>query len=182
MRRLKINYLAEIFRSDYISIYLFLSVVILIIFSKKYDLWSYLIVAFVMSFIWMLIAKDEYSYNQPFLVIYDIHLFPLFGWTVALFYTIFIYLHFERFIKFNFVVIKVVIFSFFCWIMLIAIEMFGYHCLDIKNVAAQSYEAIPFCNSVHAPRWMQLVYFLFGPVYFIICNLLKFKNPYLKNS
>jgi hypothetical protein len=129
-------------------------------------------IAFLVSLAWMLIAKDKYEYKHNF-TFFWINLYPLFSWTLGLFFLYLIYLHFKNRLKKQTFAKKLGIFVGFYWPLLVLAETVAYHIFNIKNLAAVSYKGIPFCDCIHAPLWVQISYFLIGIVFFLICFLLK---------
>ena len=67
-----------------------------------------------------------------------------------------------------------IIYSFF----LVFIETVGYHVFNIHNNMNGAYLGLPVCDCIHAPVWMQISYFLYGPVFFVLAYLLGIGNPY----
>ena len=59
------------------------------------------------------------------------------------------------------------------WFGLLGIETISYHILEIRNLATANYKGLPICNCVHAPLWMQISYFIIGPLYFLVLNILN---------
>ena len=68
-------------------------------------------------------------------------------------------------------------FSFIYFFLLVTAEYLAYHHLNIQNISTSQYQGLPFCDCLHAPRWMQFSYFAMGPVFFILSTLVvKYKN------
>ena len=70
---------------DYVVIAAFFLIIPYLILTQRRSLFYHLVVAFLVALIWMLIAKNEYGYNQDFLTLAGINLFPLFAWATGLF-------------------------------------------------------------------------------------------------
>ncbi len=142
--------------------------------KKRIVIWSKkLLLAFIVALIWMLIAHKEYSYNRNFASVFGINLFPLIAWTFSLLVMYIIYFHFERFLKNKTFLKKLLLFVAIYWPLLIFFETIFYHLFNLKNLATASYSGLPICNCLHAPHWMQLAYFLLGPIYFLLVMLLE---------
>ncbi len=58
-------------------------------------------------------------------------------------------------------------------VFLISVETIAYHLFGMQNLTAAAYPGIPICNCMHAQPWMQLSYFLLGPIYFIALKVFK---------
>ncbi|MFA5993023.1 MAG: hypothetical protein WC796_04925 [Candidatus Pacearchaeota archaeon] len=167
-------------RPDYLVIAVFfLAIPYIILTQRKVVLYHFLIAALV-AFVWMIIANNQYSYNQDFLKIAGINLFPLFAWAIGLFSMYIIYSYLEHLLKERGFIKKIVLFCIIFFPILIIMETFGYHTLNIHNLAASQFEGLPICNCLHAPHWMQFAYFAMGPIFFTICYLLKLENPHFK--
>lgn len=132
---------------------------------------DYFLLSLILSLLWMIIARDHYTYNHKFTSFMGISLFPLLGWTIGLFivYAMFRYLYHSE--KKGYLV-QLLLFSIFYWSLLIAAETIGYHFLNIKNLAAASYAGLPICDCLHAAIWMKIAYFLMGPIFFVICSFI----------
>lgn len=142
-------------------------------FKNRYGVWVlYFFLSLIVSFLWMIIAKDHYTYNHNFTSFMGISLFPLLGLATGLFtiYAIFTCLYYSE--KRGYFV-QLLLFSIFYWSLLIATETIGYHFLNIKNLAAASYPGIPICDCLHAPIWMKIAYFSMGPLFFFICSFIN---------
>ena len=169
-----------IFRPDYVVIASYFLLIPYIVLTQRKILLYHLIVASSIAIIWMLIAKKEYGYNQDFITILGINLYPLFALAIGLLVTYVIYSHYEHILREPTFTKKIVLFILFYWPLLIAVETIAYHLLNIHNLATALYAALPVCDCIHAPRWMQIAYLSMGPIFFIICHLLKLENPHSK--
>lgn len=165
---------------DYVVIAAFFLVIPYLILTQRRTLFYHLMVAFFVALIWMIIAKDKYSYNQNFLVVAGINLFPLFAWAVGLFLAYVIYSHYEHIFNEQRFVQKLLLFTLFYVILFILVETIAYHLFNIQNLATASYPGLPICDCMHAPRWMQAAYLVIGPIFFTICAILKLENPHFK--
>jgi hypothetical protein len=132
-----------------------------------------------LAFLWILISNNQYGYKNELFLLFGLNSFPLFSWAVGLFFTYIIYCNFE--IRLNLTEFKsqMLLFLLIYCPMLIFFETIAYHIFIIRNIAAINYPGLPLCNCIHAPIWIQISYFLLGPLYFIICKITKIKNPLL---
>lgn len=169
-----------LFRPDYVVIAVFFLIIPYLILTQRRTLFYHLVVAFLVALIWMLIAKNEYGYNQNFLTLSGINLFPLFAWTVGMFAIYVIYSHYEHILMEHGFIRQLLLFMAFYFPFLIATETIAYHLFNIHNLAANSYQGLPLCDCIHAPRWMQSAYFAIGPIFFSVCRALKLENPHFK--
>jgi len=157
----------------------FLVIPYLVLTQRKMLLYHF-IVASIMAFTWMLVAKNEYGYNSNFLMIAGINLFPLFAWATGLFGAYIIYSHFEHILSGQGIIRKFLSFSVFYWLMLIVVETIAYHFFEIQNFTTIACQGLPIFGCIHAPCWMQIAYFAMGPIFFVICSVLKLENPHSK--
>jgi hypothetical protein len=137
---------------------------------------TYLIVASVISLIWVLFANKQYGYNKEVFFVFGLNTAPLFAWAVGLFAIYFLYSAIEKKLYLKNIFTQTGVFITLYWTLLITIETIGYHVFDIKNLTAAMYSGLPLCNCIHAPLWMQIAYFLIGPMYFCVIKLMIVKN------
>jgi len=159
---------------DIILILFYILLLIFLIFQKKDKELYYLVVATIISFIWFLVSKNQYSYNQDFLSIFGYSLYPFFSWAIGLFFIYLIFLLFTK--KFKTKTQKFIFFVIIYWIFLILAETIFYHYFNVRNVAGSLYSGLLICDCMHAPFWMKIVYFSFGPIYYLILSLFKYKK------
>lgn len=145
-------------------------------FLKTKKLAYHLLTAFLLILFWLFSARSQYQYNYNFWKIFGVSLFTLFSASVGLFLIYVIFSWFEYRFKLDKLAAKFFIFTAIAWVILIILETVGYHLFGIHNIRTAQYSGLPICDCIHAPFWMQLAYFLMGPVYFAICSLLKLEN------
>lgn len=145
-------------------------------FLKKKNLTYHFVVAFVLILFWLILARNYYQYNHNFWAVYNVSIFTLASASIGLFVLYIIY----SWIKFKFnlqgFLINFLVFLGISWVILIFLETVGYHIFNIHNLKTAQYPGLPFCDCIHAPHWMQIVYFLMAPVYFLICKILKLEK------
>jgi hypothetical protein len=168
--------------ADYTIVFAFLSIIPYLILTGRKKMIKQFLISSTIILLWTLIAKDEYGYNRSFLTLFGVNFFPLFAWACGLFGTYVIFCHFEPFFHKRGSLPKFLIYSFMYWIFLVTMETIGYHVLDIRNVATAHYPGLPILDSMHSPLWMKISYFTLGPIYFLVCNILKRENPLLSSS
>jgi hypothetical protein len=170
--------LLGIFRSDIILISIYVLLYPYLLFTSRKLACYPLLVASIVSIIWMLVAHNQYGYNRDMITIFGLNVFPLFAWASGLFAAYLIYSHLEHKLKFSSPIKKMLLFVAFYWPILITLETVVYHVFNIRNLSTAVYAGLPFCDCIHAPLWMQISYLALGPVYFGICELLGLENPH----
>jgi len=138
----------------------------------------HLAVASLVALVWTFITNSQYGYNQKEFFLFGLNSFPLFAWAVGLFAGYMIYSHWEHKLRSPGFMKKMILFVIIYWFLLILVETVAYHVFDIYNLVTAAYSGLPFCDCIHAPRWMQFFYFALGPIYFGICELIGLENPH----
>ena len=168
--------LLGVFKPDIVLIvFYFILIIYLLITARKLLLFN-LIISSLLSLIWMLISKNEYSYNQDFLIIMGFNIFPFFAFSLGLFAVYLIYSHYQYLIKGNSYLKRLLLIIIIYFPLLIIVETIAYHLFNIRNLASSMYSGLPFCDCLHANRYMQISYFLMGPLFFTFCYILKINN------
>ena len=148
----------------------FLFLVPYLIFTKRFNSIVYISISLIVSLIWMLFANDLYKYEGYNINILGLNSYPLIAWTLGLFGMYILFKQHEpskKFIK------NLVLFSISYTIVLLFLETVAYHIFEIRNAATAGYPGLPLCNCLHAPPWMQISYIMMGPIYFLICELVR---------
>ncbi len=173
--------LLALIRQDYLVIGVYLLIIPYLVISERKTAFYHFLAASLVSLIWIIIAKNQYGYNQNFLTILGLNTFPLFAWAVGLFAMYLFYSYFEHFkiLKGKGFIRKIILFCIFYFPILIIMETSGYYLFNIHNLTTANFPGLPICNCLHAPGWMQISYFALGPVFFAICYVLKLENPHL---
>jgi len=163
-------------RPDILVLILTAIILSTLVLTNKKQWLPYLGVALTISVIWNLFASSQYGYNQTFLSIGPISIFPLLAWMIGLFSLHILYISilprtsFEGFTK------QLLFYIALYWPILLIAETIGYHSLNIKNSAAAQYPGLPFCDCLHAPLWMQIAYLMIGPAYFLCVSFVPLKR------
>ena len=144
--------------------------------TKRNSLIKHLIVASIVAFIWMNIAKSQYSYNHSMFQIFGMNAFPFFAWSIGLLAAYTLYSHAEKIVKDKGFIREIGLFSLIYMPTLFVLEAVGYNLLGIHNIGTGMYPPLPFCNCFHAPLWMQISYFALGPIYFAACYALNLED------
>jgi len=174
--------LMGILRPDLIMISAYGLLFIYLFITRRKFAFYHLGVASFISLIWVLFANSEYGYNQKMLTLFGLNTYPLFAWATGLFVSYLIYAHWQEILQYKTFWKKLLLYAIFYWPILIFVETTAYHFLNVLNVAASSYPGLPFCDCIHAPRWMQTVYFILGPLYFSLCSLLGLEHKPFKKK
>tara|TARA_B100001964_G_C14135661_1_gene555022 strand:- start:357 stop:953 length:597 start_codon:yes stop_codon:yes gene_type:complete len=172
--------LLGVFKPDIVLIVFYFILIIYLLITKRRLLLFHLSISSLLSLIWILISKNEYSYNQDFLIIMGFNIFPFFAFSLGLFSVYLIYSHYQYLIKGNSYLKKLLLFIIIYFPLLIIVETISYHLFNIRNLASSMYSGLPFCDCLHAKKWMQIFYFLMGPLFFTVCYVLKIKNIHLQ--
>ncbi len=165
-----------IFSADQVVIVAYLSTILYLVVTKRTNLFLHFAVASAMAAIWAFLGRSEYGYNQPFLAVGGISLFALFGWAAGLFASYLLFSHEEHIFHRKGFLRQLGLFVAIYWPLLIVAETVAYHVFDIHNLAASAYVGLPLCDCLHAPRWMQALYFAMGPMFFAICWSLRLER------
>lgn len=159
-------------RPDYVVIGAYIFAIVVLICFKRREFFYYLMIASAVSVVWILIGQEEYGYNFNASAIGSFNLYPMFAWATGLFAVYVFYLYLEHlWIKKKSFLKQLGLFVLLYWPLLIAGETIAYHVFNIHNDATAIYQGLPICDCLHAPPWMQISYFLIGPIFFLLCYL-----------
>ena len=149
-----------------------------LILTARKSAFFHLHIASIIAILWMLLANNQYGYNIEMLKIFGINSYPLFAWALGLFGAYLLYSHWEHKLKNPSLIKKMLLFVAIYLPILISVETIAYHIFNIKNLSTAIYSGLPFCDCIHAPRWMQISYLSLGPIYFGICEFIGLENPH----
>ena len=172
--------LVAIFLPPFFLLISFILICTYLFLAKQKSAIYHLLVSFVIAVIWVIIARNYYSYNQKNLVLLGINLYPLFAWALGLFGAYIIYCYWGNKLKEENSLGRIFLFSAFYWLLLIVGEVIAYNFFNIHDLATSMYSALPLCNCMHAPIWIQASYFALGPLYFLFCDLFNLENRNFK--
>jgi hypothetical protein len=154
----------SIFRSyaDLVLAYSWIFILLYVLVTKRILALTHLIIATLVAIVWLNYAKEYYGYSYAYHKILGMNLLPLMAWTLSLFglSEVFNYLTLSK-KRYRFLLFIPVF-----WIFLITFETIAYHVLEIRNTTTGSFVGLPYCNCIHAPTWMKVVYFSMGPAYY----------------
>jgi hypothetical protein len=160
----------EIISAEYLFIALYIVSFLYLAISKRWKAFYYLAMASFLSVVWVYVANSQYGYNSEMLKVFGLNSYPLFAWAIGLFIFVNIYFFLENVFEFHGIIRKLLLFVGLYWSLLIFGETVWYHVFDVHNVATAMYPGLPICDCLHAPLWMQVSYFMMGPVYFVTCE------------
>jgi hypothetical protein len=143
--------------------------------SKRNDSFLHFIVSTCIAILWVWFARANYGYNYLYYSVGGLNLLPIAAWSMGLLCICEILNHFAV----KRILVRVVVFTLLFWCALITIETYAFHVIGIRNISTGNNNGLPFCNCIHAPWWMRIVYFSMGPVYYIItiiADKLAWKN------
>ncbi|MBU0660821.1 hypothetical protein KKG22_01420 [Patescibacteria group bacterium] len=147
-------------------------------FTRRTHVFPHLYISSAIALCWMLIAKEQYGYNQEMLVIVEINIFALCAWALGLFAIYLIYSYWADRLKYKELRKKTLLFVVIYWVLILSAETIAYHVFNFRNISTEIYAGLPVCDCIHAPGWMQASYLILGLIYFAICELIGLKNPY----
>lgn len=132
------------------------------VFTKRYNALAHQILATMIAISWVYFAKDYYGYKYAYLTIFGMNTLPLMAWTLTLLGLGEVCNHMKMSRKIFYFLFFVPAF----WFLLILFETIAYHILEIRNTMTGHFAGLPFCDCIHAPTWMKVVYFTMGPAYY----------------
>lgn len=165
--------LIGLLKTDILAYILVLLMPFYLWFSNRKKELLHLGIAFITATTWMLFAKDMYGYNQKFLILFGVNMYPLALWTLALFLSYAIINNIQKLLKSQSTWKNFLIYMAFYWVLLITAEILAYHVFNVKNSFTSQYAGLPICDCIHAPPWMQIVYLCMGPAYYIIIRYVE---------
>jgi accessory gene regulator protein AgrB len=145
--------------------------------AHRYISLSHLLMSTLLAVAWVYLARENYGYNHSYITIAGVNLLPLLAWSLGLVGVSEIFNHFKTKRRINNFILFIPIF----WILLILIETYAFHVIEIRDTLSGNTIGLPFCNCIHAPWWMRFVYFSLGPIYYALTMLsdsliLKYSN------
>ena len=148
--------------ADLVLAYSWVFILLFVLVTARILALTHLIIATLVAIFWLNYAKDYYGYMYTYHKILGMNLLPLMAWALSLFglSEVFNYLTLSK-KRYRFLLFIPVF-----WIFLITFETIAYHVLEIRNTTTGSFVGLPYCNCIHAPTWMKVVYFSMGPAYY----------------
>ena len=108
------------------------------------------------------LAQENYGYNHAYIIISGMNILPILSWSLGLIGVSEIFNHFRTKRR----LINFMLFIPLFWILLVLIETYAFHVIEIRDTMSGNTIGLPFCNCIHAPWWMRIVYFTMGPAYY----------------
>ena len=174
--------LIGLFNYDYVMLVVLLVIYPYLKISGRLHFFIAFGVAVFLSAVWAYIAVEYYEYSLSGLKLGIFNLYPVFFWTYGLFIAKLIYSGIIHLFKGRKLIIKTLIFSSLFWVGLLVVEFVVYNVFSVKNLATSGNPGLPFIDALHAPVWMQITYFMMGPVYFMLTGLAERKIRIFENN
>lgn len=146
---------------------------ILLYFTKRKDDLYRLFISSIISLVWVINVTDYFLYTKEAFKIFGLNSFILFAWALGLFAAYKVGTYYNTKLKIKNKIYKLFFNIILYWVFLITVETVAYHLFGMQNLTADIYPGLPICNCMHAQPWMQVAYFLLGPIYFIGLKILK---------
>jgi len=164
--------------ADIVLLASWIIVVIYMILSRRYQSFIHLILSTIIAITWVYIAQGNYGYNHKYIIIAGMNTLPILAWALGLIGVSEIFNHFKT----KRWVVNVLLFIPIFAILLIGIETYAFHVIEIRDTMSGNSVGLPFCNCIHAPWWMRIVYFSLGPVFYALTVFtdtmyVKYINP-----
>lgn len=149
-------------------IFIVISILALLFLSFKYKkaIIQEAIIAALISLSWVILS-GIYIYKGQNFIYFDVNIFPFILWTLGLVILREIY---EKMKNTDYALIKV---TALYWLLLIAIEYFGYGMFAIQ--LDSNYPGLFNLPFLHAPLFAQVYYLAIGPIYLLITDYLGVK-------
>jgi hypothetical protein len=135
--------------------------------TRRFDSLVHQFLATTIAMLWVHFAREYYGYKFSYLVVYGMNTMPLLAWAMAILVLGEICNHLELPGK----QYDLLVFTILFWFFLIVFETVAYHVLGLRNTMTGNFAGLPFCNCIHAPAWMKVVYFSMGPFYYGLTKL-----------
>ena len=150
------------------------------IYLRKTHLLKVAAIAFVISSVWVYVARDIYLYNVDTLTIGEVNMYALVAWSLGLLVSYLLYLVTSRYFKPKLWWQKLIVFNGTYVPILLLLETVAYHVFNVVNVGTATYSGISFCDCLHAPTWMKWWYILAGSVFMIAVGVVnRYQAPFL---
>lgn len=137
------------------------------IITKRYLSVIHLLLSTIIAVTWVYTARANYGYNHIYVTVAGMNILPLLAWSLGLIGVSEIFNHFRTKRQ----LINFILFIPVFWILLVLIETYAFHVIEIRDTMSGNSFGLPFCNCIHAPWWMRIVYFALGPVYYGLTQL-----------
>ncbi len=140
--------------------------------TGRFHLTGNLFAAFFIAVLWVFAAKENYHYGREFTEIGGIALHPIFVWGMGLF-AVSLLLSNSHSLADADTTYRFITYSIICITLMVMVEYISYHIFNFRNAATSHYKPVPVINCIHAPQWMQVMYFLLGPLYTLFLLIIE---------
>lgn len=149
-------------QADIVLLFSWVIIFVYTLITRRYISLLHLLLSTIIAIIWVYIAQGNYGYNHKYMIIAGMNTLPVLAWSLGLIGVSEIFNHFRTKRK----ILNFVLFIPVFWILLILIETYAFHVIVIRDTMSGNSFGLPFCNCIHAPWWMRIVYFTLGPAYY----------------
>ena len=148
--------------ADWALLVSYIFVVLYKVLTRRWKGLMHLGISTVIALIWVFFAQKNYAYNYEYLSVFGMNILPILAWSLGLLGVseLFNYFRVQNDVM-NFILFVPVF-----WLLLILIETYAFHVIEIRDTGSGNAIGLPFCNCIHAPWWMRIVYFTMGPAYY----------------
>ncbi len=166
-----------VFRPDYVVIGSYLFLIPYLFLTKRKNVLKHMLLATIISAVWVLFTKDLYVYSYDFVRFYGVSLYPFFGWSAGLVGTYLIFGHYRDKLENKNFIKQILVFLPIYWALLLFGETVAYYVFDVRNILTTiGNSPLPICNCMHIPNWMKVAYFSLGPLFFGVSYLLGWEK------
>jgi hypothetical protein len=163
-------------KADIVLIVFWFIIAIYTVYLRRFNSFFHLAISTCIAFIWVFIARDNYGYNYNYMTLAGMNLLPVMAWALGMTGALEIFSNFIIRRK----MIRFLTFSLAFGVLLIIVETYAFHIINIRDIASGNSVGLPFCNCIHAPWWMRIVYFSMAPGYYAITSIVdEYINSYL---
>lgn len=130
--------------------------------TKRFLTIIHLLLSSIIALFWVYFARENYGYNHFYITIAGMNILPILAWSLGLIGVSEIFNHFKSKRPF----LNLLLFIPLFWVLLLLIETYAFHVIEIRDIMSGNSLGLPFCNCLHAPWWMRIAYFTMGPLYY----------------
>lgn len=164
-------------QADIVLLFSWVIIFVYTLITRRYISLLHLLLSTIIAIAWVYIAQGNYGYNHKYMIIAGMNTLPVLAWSLGLIGVSEIFNHFRTRRK----ILNFILFIPVFWILLILIETYAFHVIVIRDTMSGNSFGLPFCNCIHAPWWMRIVYFTLGPAYYGLTILTdSFVSKYAK--
>lgn len=148
--------------ADLVLMTAYVAVVAYAVYLRRYKSLIHLAISTLIALVWVFIARSNYGYNHYYYSVFGMNILPLLAWALGLIGVSELY----NYVNIRNKLLKFLFFIPLFWLLLILIETYAFHVIEIRDTNSGNPLGLPFCNCIHAPGWMRVAYFSMGPAYY----------------